>query len=481
MKSVYGRLVVLILLATGLAAAQDKAAVIDAVLSKYAAIGDFNGTALVAEQGKVIFKKGYGMANFEWNIPNAPNTKFRLGSLTKQFTAMLVLQQVADGKIKLDGKLSDYLPDYRKDTGERVTIHHLLTHTSGIPSYTEVPEFRELRIHSVPVDQFVKKYCSGDLQFEPGSKFHYDNSGYFLLGAILEKVTGKPYEQLLQERIFAPLHMNDSGYDHGETIIERRAGAYQREIVGGMTNAAWIDMSVPYAAGSLYSTVDDLYKWDQALYTDKLLPRELIERMFTPYKDNYAYGWFVEPAKEGKPGYGGLEIAHEGGINGFHTIIDRYPKEKVFIVLLDNASDGPLEEESNQVARVVYGMQPDPIKESITHVIGPMVGKEGNVTAAVAKFREHREKAKDQYRWDEGDLNRLGYQLMQLGRTKDAIEILKLNVEMYPTSGNVYDSLGEAYAKDGQKGLAIASYKKSAEVDPKNVNAVEQVKRLEGK
>lgn len=471
----------LLLLTASLAAAQapGKAAAIDAVLSKYAAIGDFNGTALAAVHGQVIFEKGYGMANFEWKIPNTPNTKFRLGSLTKQFTAMLVMQQVAQGKIKLDGKLSDYLPYYRKDTGARVTIHHLLTHTSGIPSYTELPDFRQFTIQHFGVEEFVKKYCSGELQFEPGSKFHYDNSGYFLLGAILEKVTGESYERLLQERIFGPLHMDDSGYDHGETIIERRAGAYQRYLVGGMANAPFIDMTVPYAAGSLYSTVEDLYKWDQALYTDKLLPHELMEKIFTPYKDKYAYGWFVEPAKEGKPGYGGLEIAHEGGINGFHTIIDRFPRDKVLIVLLDNASDGPLEEMSNQVARVLYGMPPDPIKESIAHVIGPIVGNEGNASAAIARFHDLHEHSRENYRWNEGDINRLGYQLLGSGRVKDAIEIFKLNVETYPKSSNVYDSLGEAYAADGQKELAISNYKQSLEVDPKNENAAQQLKQLQ--
>ena len=474
--------VIFVVLSSFLSLAQtsDKAAAIDRVLSTYAANGDFNGSALVAWQGKVVFEKGYGMANFEWKVANAPDTKFRLGSITKQFTSMLVMQQVAEGKIKLDGKLSDYLPYYRKDTGEKVTIHQLLTHTSGIPSYTERADFAEFRQKSFTPEEFVKKFCSGDLQFEPGSKFHYDNSGYFLLGAILEKVTGKSYEELLQERIFGPLGMNDSGYDHSNTVLERRAGAYQRTPAGVMQNAAYLDMSVPYAAGSLYSTAEDLYKWDQALYTDKLLPAGLKEKMFTPYKDKYAYGWFVETAAAGKPGAGGPEIAHEGGINGFHTIIDRYPREKALIVLLSNASDGPLEEMSNQVARVLYDMPTEKIRRSITGVIGPVAFKEGGVAAA-ARFHELHEKAQDDYRWDEGGMNFLGYELMGIGRVKDAIEIFKLNVESYPKSANAYDSLGEAYMNDGQKELAIANYKKSVEINPKSESGIEALKKLESK
>lgn len=161
------------------ALAQDKPARIQEVLALAHKYGQFNGSALVAENGKVIYKGAFGMANMEWGIPNTPDTRFRLGSITKQFTSMLVLQLVEQGKIKLDGKLSDYLPDYRKDVGEKVTIHHLLTHTSGIPSYTSAPGFFEnVSRNPYKVGDFVKKYASGDLEFEPGAKFSYNNSGY---------------------------------------------------------------------------------------------------------------------------------------------------------------------------------------------------------------------------------------------------------------------------------------------------------------
>ena len=175
------------LLATpALGLAQDKAAKIDELMKIYNSYQQFNGAVLVAENGKVIFKKGYGMANMEWNIPVETDTRFRLGSITKQFTSMLVLQLVQDGKIKLEGKLTDYLPDYRKETGDRITIHQLLNHTSGIPSYTGLPNFfQEVSRNPYSVSDFVKKFASGDLEFEPGAKFNYNNSGYFLLGAIL--------------------------------------------------------------------------------------------------------------------------------------------------------------------------------------------------------------------------------------------------------------------------------------------------------
>jgi CubicO group peptidase (beta-lactamase class C family) len=237
--------------------AQDKIEKIDALIQKYVDYGQFNGTVLVAERGKVIFKKGYSLANREWNIPNQPNTKFRLGSITKQFTSMLILQLVESGKIDLQGKLSDYLPFYRKDTGDKVTLHHLLTHSSGIPSYTNLPQFAEISRKPYPVQEFVEKYCSGGFEFEPGSKYKYNNSGYFLLGAIIEEITDKSYEEVLQEKILDPLGLKDTGYDHHDTIIPNRATGYNNTFEGYL-NSPYLDMSLPYAAGSLYSTVQDL-------------------------------------------------------------------------------------------------------------------------------------------------------------------------------------------------------------------------------
>jgi CubicO group peptidase (beta-lactamase class C family) len=181
----------ILLVTCSTALAQDHAAKVQEVLVLAHKYRQFNGTALVAEDGKVVYKGAFGMANMEWGIPNAPDTKFRLGSITKQFTATLILQLVEQGKIKLDGKLSDYLLEYRKDTGEKVTIHHLLTHTSGIPSYTGEPGFFEnVSRNPYKVADFVKQHASGNLEFEPGSKFSYSNSGYFLLGAIVERITG---------------------------------------------------------------------------------------------------------------------------------------------------------------------------------------------------------------------------------------------------------------------------------------------------
>jgi CubicO group peptidase (beta-lactamase class C family) len=458
--------------------AQDKAAKIDELMKVYNSYQQFNGAVLVAENGKVIFKKGYGMANMEWNIPVEPDTKFRLGSITKQFTSMLILQLVQEGKIKLEGKLTDYLPDYRKDTGDRITIHQLLNHTSGIPSYTGLPKFfQEISRNPYSVSDFIKKFASGDLEFEPGTKFKYNNSGYFLLGAIVERVTSKPYEQVLKERILDPVGMKNTGYDHSETILAKRAAGYEKR-PGGYVNAPYLDMSLPYAAGSLYSTVEDLYLWDQALYTDKLLSAQLKEAMYKPGMSDYAYGWVVRKAPLDAQGEPITKIEHEGGINGFNTLITRMPESKNLIVLLNNTGGTKLEEMSQKIAAILFGK---PYKAPMRDIADTLFNTvmEKDVQTAIKQYRELKSTQKDAYDFSEGQLNRLGYQLLQTNRVKDAIEIFKLNVEMFPQGSNTYDSLGEAYMVNGDKSLAIQNYKKSLELNPKNTGAVEKLKKLE--
>lgn len=461
---------------------QDKAKKIDNLVSLYYKYGQFNGSVLVADNGKVLYQKGLGLANMEWNIPNTPDTKFRLGSITKQFTATLVLQLVEQGKIKLDGKLSDYLPDYRKDTGEKVTIHNLLSHTSGIPSYTSLPGFfQNVSRNPFTVDDFIKKYASGDLEFEPGTKFVYDNSGYFLLGAIIEKVTGKPYEQVLKENIFDPVGMKNSGYDRWGTILNKRATGYSRT-PGGYQNAAYLDMSIPYAAGSLYSTVEDLYLWDQALYGEKILSAKSKELMFKPNLSNYGYGFVIMKATLAPPTKLAVPvIQHNGGINGFSTNIVRMTNEKRLIVLLDNAEDGRyLGNMTLGIMSVLYDQPVDDPKRSIAQTMTNTIAEKG-VASAIAQYRALKTgKTANEYDFVETELNQLGYQLLQTKKVTDAIEIFKLNVEMYPQSSNVYDSLGEAYMAHGDKDLSIANYKKSLELDPKNTGAKAKLAELSG-
>ncbi|HET6977227.1 MAG TPA: serine hydrolase [Pyrinomonadaceae bacterium] len=477
LRSVVG-IVIVLLAFQHVTLAQDHAAKIQELLTLAHKYRQFNGSALVAENGKVVYKGGFGLANMEWNIPNAPDTKFRLGSITKQFTATLTLQLVEQGKIKLDAKISDYLPDYRKDIGQKVTIHHLLTHTSGIPSYTSQPGFFEnVSRNPYKVDEFVKKYASGDLEFEPGSKYSYNNSGYFLLGAIIEHVTGKPYEQVLTENIFTPLGMKNTGYDHHNTILAKRATGYSKT-PDGYTNSLYLDMSIPYAAGSMYSTVEDLYLWDQALYADKILSAQSKALMYKPFLDNYAYGWVIRNASFKQNDKEVPIITHGGGINGFTTIIVRLPQEKNLIVLLDNTGTGYLDRLSDSIAKLVYNQPYEQPKLSIVPVLEQTITEKG-IEAGVAQYRELKSKQSATYDFAEPELNTLGYRLLRSGRAREAVEVFKLNVEAYPQAANTYDSLAEAYVAVNERDLAKQNYQKSLELNPSNTNAAEILKTFD--
>ncbi|WP_338838681.1 serine hydrolase [Flavobacterium ginsenosidimutans] len=450
--------------------AQNKAQQIEQLLSKYNEYGQFNGSALVAENGKVIFKKGFGSANMEWNIPNQPDTKFRLGSISKQFTALLIVKLAEEGKIKLDVPITTYLPDYPKENGDKITIHHLLTHTSGIPNYTNAPNFfKDKARNPYTPAEFVKTFSSLPLEFAPGEKFNYSNSGYFLLGYIIEKITGKTYEQYLQETIFTPLKMVNSGYDHSDVILKNRAAGYERK--GKLiSNAPYVDMSIPYAAGSLYSTVEDLYLWDQALYTNKLLSEKSMESLFKPYikvgDASYGYGWFVDEFDNGDKGKLKM-VGHGGGINGFNTIISRIFTDKNLVVLLNNTGGTVLGEMTDAIQAILYNKPFEQPKKSLALELLDVYTEKGAV-AGTETFKKL--KNDPSYAIKEDDMNRVGYQLLQTGKKKEAIEIFKINVETFPKSGNVYDSLGEAYLADGDKKLAISNYKKSVELDPTNEN-----------
>jgi CubicO group peptidase (beta-lactamase class C family) len=461
--------------------AQQNVQKIDGLVKQYYDYGQFNGSILVAEKGKIIYEKGFGMANMEWAIPNQPDTKFRIGSVTKQFTAALVLQLVEEGKIKLDGKISDYLTDYRKDTGGRVTIHQLLNHTSGIPSYTSRPDFSaEISRNPYSVAEFVKKFASGDLEFEPGSKFSYNNSGYSLLGAIIEKVTGKTYETVLTERILKPLGMTNTGYDKHSTLLQKRASGYQKT-PDGFVNTAYLDMSIPYAAGSIYSTVEDLYKWEQALYEDKILSADSKKLMFTPGLGNYGYGIRITDQPVGKTDQKTKTIGHGGAINGFSSLILRAVEKQQTVIILDNINLGQHHGKITvSILGILNGQPIEPPKKSIAETLYK-IAIEKDVASAVAEYRKLKAENSPTFDFSESELNILGYQLLGMKRTKDAIEIFKLNVEMFPKSANPYDSLGETYLADDQKDLALANYKKAVELDPKNANALLIVRRLEGK
>ncbi len=293
-------------------------------IEKYLEETEFSGAILVSKNGKILMKTQAGMANIEHNVKNTTKTKFRLASVSKQFTAMIILMLQENDKLKVTDSVCKYVPEC-PPKWQPISIHHLLTHTSGIPSFTRFDDYDKFSKVFGYTDQKVDRFKNKELQFTPGEKYNYSNSGYVLLGYIIEIIENTSFENVVQRLIFKPLKMSDSGYERSQTIIKSRASGYVGK-KGYVANSIFLNMSTPHAAGALYSTVEDMHKWDQALYGNTLISNESLRLMFTPFKSSYAYGWRIKSKI----------IFHTGWINGFKSVVVRIPEERYYIVVLSN-------------------------------------------------------------------------------------------------------------------------------------------------
>ena len=330
-------------------------------------VDGFGGSILIARNGKPVISKGYGMANIELNVLNTPQTVFRLGSVTKQFTAMVIMMLQERGKLSVSDPICKYLPDCPA-AWKPITVKNLLTHTSGIPNYTSFPGFAKTAVLPTLPAEMIGQLKDRPLEFAPGEKFAYSNSGYYVLGEIIERASGKTYAEFLQENIFAPLGMKQTGYDNPLEIIRNRAAGYQRQ-GGEIINAAYMDMTIPFAAGALYSTTGDLLIWDQALYTEKLVSRKSLDEIFTPFKgeSGYGYGWSIGKTFDRRV------IAHGGGIYGFATQITRFPEDRVTVIVLSNIQAAPAGKIANDLSAIVFGASYEIPKERKEIAVEPKI------------------------------------------------------------------------------------------------------------
>lgn len=307
---------------------------VDEYMAARADVRGFGGSVLVAKDGRTVVAKGYGIADFENNTPITPDTKFRIGSITKQFTAASILLLQEKNKLSVQDSICKYLESC-PEAWRPVTIHNLATMTSGIPSFTNVPDFRNLRFKDMTPAESVALVKDKPLNAKPGEKFEYSNTNYVLLGIVIEKVSSKSYEKFLTDNIVKPLNLKDTGYDHGKQSLSRAALGYTIRDEK-LAPADKISMMVPYAAGGMYSTTGDLYKWQAALFRGRVFKKkETLDAMLTPNKGNYAYGLRVVNEDSGRK-----RIAHGGGIEGFVSEAAYFPDEKVFIVVLINNDNG---------------------------------------------------------------------------------------------------------------------------------------------
>jgi CubicO group peptidase (beta-lactamase class C family) len=317
------------------------------VVRSYLSEKKFMGSVLVVRGNSVLLNKGYGFANLEWDIPNSPSAKFRLGSITKQFTAASILLLEERGKLKVDDPVKKYMPD-APAAWDKITLFNLLTHSSGIPNFTGFPDYASQEPFATTPEQLVARFRDKPLDFQPGEKMSYSNSGYVLLGYLIEKISGGSYEKFVQENIFTRLGMKDSGYDSNSTIILHRAAGYAPG-PDGPIHAGFINMTVPLSAGALYSTTEDLLRWEQGLFGGKVLSPSSLQKMTTPFKNDYAFGLQVHMVN------GRKLIDHGGGIEGFNTMLAYYPEEKLVVIVLGNLNGLAPQEIASKLAAVVHG------------------------------------------------------------------------------------------------------------------------------
>lgn len=318
-------------------------------------LGHFSGSILIAKQGEVILNKGYGMANLEHEILNTPQTKFRLGSTSKPFTALSILQLQEQGLLSIHDSIDRFLPDY--PNGHKITIHHILTHTSGIPNFTQLPDFAEFKGVYTRPENTVKRFKNLPLEFAPGDRFKYSNSGYVLLAHIVEHISKEVFSDFLQKHIFAPLNMHNSGCDNHKTILKNRASGYEVEN-HKIVNCEFIDMSIPTGGGGLYSTAEDLYLFDRGLYTNKIISIASLDLMHRSYvtspqhSASYGYGWFIADDKFKDTSR--KRIGHGGGIYGFKSEFNHYVDDDVVVIVLSNLSITPKEKMAFDLAEIVF-------------------------------------------------------------------------------------------------------------------------------
>ena len=325
----------------------------DKILSEQFKPGESGCAVLVAKNGQIIYQKAFGMANLELNVPMRPEMVFRIGSITKQFTAIAVLQLMEQGKLSLQDDITKFIPDYPTQAYS-ITIEHLLTHTSGIKSYTGMTDYMKNVRNDMKPEELIDIFKNQPMEFAPGTKWNYNNSGYFLLGYIIEKVTGKTYADYIQENFFTPLGMTSSCYGSDTRIIMNRASGYKPGN-DGPVNSDYCSMTQPYSAGAIMSSVGDLFKWHQAVHSYRLVKKETLDKAFTEYKlkdgkgTHYGYGYFLSQL-QGSP-----TIEHGGGIFGYLTSSIYLPEEDVFVALFSNNNGKAPEFTALKMAAIAIG------------------------------------------------------------------------------------------------------------------------------
>ncbi len=457
--------------------AQNKKMVLSKIMTQYHNDNMFDGAVLVAENGVIIYKEAFGLANREWNIPNKTDTKFMIGSVSKPLTAVLMLLQVQKGIIKLDGTIADYLIEFKNKPAAKVTIRQLLNHTSGIANYDIIKDFfPEISRRNFTREEYLKVFIDSALAFAPGTHYAYSSWGYFTLGVIMERVTKQTYASLMRTEIFDKLKMTSSGSYHHTQIVANRATGYDYDF-GGYTSADFRDQSNTMGTGDLYSTVEDLFKFHMALADNRLLNKELTAEMFTPgiKPADYGYGWFNKQFKYSTTDSVASNF-HLGMTDGFISFLRRVPSSKNLVVILCNSSPTDFFGITTNLYKVLYNT-PVILKKPVHKKMETYITQVG-VENALAEYKKMKADS-GHYYIDWISMNFIAQQLLTLKRYEDARLIAENNVTEFPNKDLVLVTMANIYLALNRNEDAIQFYKKALQLTPMYEEAKNRLKELE--
>ncbi len=457
--------------------AQSKKEKMDEIMKTYHDYNMFDGSVLVSENGKIVYEAAFGMANREWNIPNTTDTKFMIGSVSKPITALLTLIQVQNGLLDLDKTIENYLPEFSGKPAAKVTIRQLLSHTSGIPNYDIIKDFfPRISRQNFSREDYIKIFMDSSLAFEPGTKYLYSSWGYFTLGYIMERVTGKSYAALMKEDIFDKIGMTNSGSYYHTQIVNKRASGYDYSL-GGYTSGDFRDQSNTMGTGDLYSTVDDIFKLDRAISNNTLLNKKLTEEMLTPgmRPAQYGLGWFNKMFKY-TPTDSVASNFHLGSTEGFISFVRRIPSTNSLIVILCNSAPTDFFGITENLGKVLYD-KPVHLKQPVHKVMEKIIAEQGAAKALEAYKNMKADTAHFYIDWI--SMNFLAEELLTLKRYDDARIISENNAAEFPRYDLVMLTMGNIYLALNRKSDAAIFYKKALALNPDYEEAKNRLKEIE--
>ena len=439
----------------------------------------FDGAVLVAENGKVIYKGGFGLANREWNIPNSTDTKFMIGSISKPLTATLILILVQKGLVDLNKTIDDYLTEFKNKPAAKVTIRQLLNHTSGIPNYDIIKDFfPRISRQSFSREDYVKVYSDSALAFKPGSRYMYSSWGYYTLGYIIEKVSGKSYEQAMKDEIFNKINMHNSGSYLHTQIVPKRASGYDYGF-GNYIGADFRDQSNTMGTGDIYTTVEDLFTFHMAIANNSLLNKELTKEMFTPgiRPARYGYGWFNQNFRYTSTDSVSANY-HLGSTEGFIAFFIRIPETNSMAVILCNSAPTDFFGIIKNLLKVLYN-KPVELKEPIHKKMETIIAASNAENAVIAYKKMKTDTAHFYADWLQ--LYYLGEKLLSLKRYNDAKIIAENNVLEFPERDFINLSIANIYLALNRKEDAVKFYRKTLQLNPESEEAKNRLKELQSK